>query len=536
MAGLDTSIYNIKPVDTGDPMEYARNAMAMRTAGLQQQQMQFNMMKAQNDFQYQQQQRAQAAAAYAKDQAATNDSNNAFAKTAVPGYRINPDLNQPGAGSDAGTLGGGNYPDLQPTIVAPQAPNPQKAVDDLLSAGKIDAARKMMASNEAINNNTKSNLGVTQAQSTTDKANTDAQTAELQRAAHAMAYYANLLPSVTPENYAAWRTQALKDLPNLAGVVPEQPPTDPAQFQQFKQALMMKASDGIKTHYQTITNGNQTQTVGIDPITQQATAVPGTQGENPDKTKKSSLATAQEERQALVDQLSKDPTNQPLQTQIKQYDDLINKETKAPSDIPKLNPGEQWNPQANRADAIPGSKLYVEQTIKHEKDQKAASGVVQKTDAVSNLIDDILSDKNKGGFEGNFGGAGAYATRMLPGGENARVGAKIETLKSNMKSAGLEMMRSGGGIGAMTEREWPIVEGMIGNLSPSMSVKDARDALMSIKVRMQNLADNAKETYNGTWGNTQYHKPDAGTIRQGSAAGGNDANLDALLKKYGAPQ
>ena len=513
MAGIDTSIYGgLKPVDIGDPMEARKNALAMQSIQMQQQKMQFDLQKAQEDREYQQGQRAQAAAAYAKDQAAEKDANNAFLKTAQPGYTVNPNLSVPGAASDVGSVGSEMYPDLQGQRVAPTAPDMNATVNALINQGKFDAARKIMAQNQAVNTNTESNLKTQQQAATTSGATTDA-------AAKAMAFHASQLPAVTQQTYSAWRDQTIKDLPGLDKILPPDAPVDPSQFEELKRSLILKAQDGVTKHYQTITNGNQTQTVGIDPITQQATAVPGTEGENPDKTKQSTLATAQSERQALVDQLSKNPTNTTLQAQIKQYDDLINKETKAPSDIPKLNPGEQWNPQANRADAIPGSKLYVEQTIKHEKDQKAASGVVQKTDAVSNLIDDILSDKNKGGLEGNFGGVGAYATRMLPGGENARVGAKIETLKSNMKSAGLEMMRSGGGIGAMTEREWPIVEGMIGNLSPSMSVKDARDALGSIKARMQNLADNAKETYNGTWGNTQYHKPDAGTVRQGGQAG-----------------
>jgi len=79
-------------------------------------------------------------------------------------------------------------------------------------------------------------------------------------------------------------------------------------------------------------------------------------------------------------------------------------------------------------------------------------------------------------------------------------------------------MRSGGSIGQMTEKEWPIVEQMIGSLDPVMGEEDARMAFQKIRARMQRIADDANEIYDNNWSDTQYYAPDkkGNTKRAGS--------------------
>ena len=535
MAGLDASIYgSMKPIDTGDPMEYARNAMAMRTANLQQQQMQFNMMKAQEDLIHQRQQRAQAAAAYAKDQAAEKAANAFYGKTGAPASVTAAPSDMAGAASDVGMMGGaqGYTPGSVNTMTNPAQP---KNFDDAIAAAlqrgdpaSLLAARKLMAQKEAENTYKKSNLGVTQEEDKTAKgksdvakAGTDAQAAELDRAAKAMAYHANVLPSVTQENYAAWRANALKDLPNLAGVVPEVPPADPAQFEQFKRALMMKASDGIKTHYEKITKGDQTYIVGID-AQGNATPVPGTEGEvKPSKETKSKLQQLHEYGDELKANLEKDPNNEGLKRQLAEVQDNINKEAKIPGD-----------PLAT----IPvNSKLFLDQTVKHEKDLRAVNGSIQKVDRATKKIEAILDPKNDKAFNDLFGGYTAYGTQ-LKSGDTADVKGKLDSLKSEMKAAGLDIIRNKGGVGAMTEKEWPIVQDMIDTLSPTMSVNNARKVISGVMDILRNAAENDKSVYNGTWGQTQFHKKDYAYVPMGGKAddatpsGGPSA--DDLVKMY----
>ena len=498
-----------------DMGEIQRNALARQTAELQQQQMRFNMMKAQTDFQYQQGQRAQAAAASAKDQAAETEATNAFLKTAQPGYTVNPDLSVPGAASDVGSVGSGMYPDLQGQRVAPTAPDMNATINQLRDAGKFDAAKKLMGQNQTFNANESSNIKLGEEKS---KANgVDADTA-----AKAMAFHASQLPVVTQQSYSAWRDQTVKDLPNLDALLPKDAPQDPAQFEELKRSLILKAQDGVTKHYQTVTSGESTKTVGINPITQKAEDVPGTEGTTkPAKEAKSKLQQLHEYGDELRASLQKDPSNEGLKQQLAEVQDNINKEAKTPGDP--------------NAPIPPNSKLFLEQTQKHEKDLRGVNGTIQKVDSTSKKIDTILDPKYDKAFNNLFGGYGAYATQHYTG-DTAAIKGKLDSLKSDMKAAGLDIVRNKGGIGAMTEREWPIVQDMIDTLNPTMSADAARNVIAGIKGKLQNMAENDKSVYNGTWGQTQFHKKDYGYVPMGGQAGGaapsGGPSVDDLVKMY----
>jgi hypothetical protein len=177
------------------------------------------------------------------------------------------------------------------------------------------------------------------------------------------------------------------------------------------------------------------------------------------------------------------------------------------SEAPKLKQGERWNKELGRVEAVPGSDIYVKQSEKHGKDFQALQGVETKVDSAINKIDYILSDENKSGFNANFGGYTAYGTSRITG-KGVDVRSNIESLKSDLKAAGLELMRSGGSIGQITEREWPIIEGMIGALKPEMTKDEAKNQFTKIRTYMERIRDNAREAYDTEWSGSQYHKAD----------------------------
>ena len=177
-------------------------------------------------------------------------------------------------------------------------------------------------------------------------------------------------------------------------------------------------------------------------------------------------------------------------------------------DIPKLRPGERWNPQTQTASAVPGSDLFITQSGKHSKDFNALKTMGTTTDQALDKIDYILSDKNKDAFNSNFGGYNALVTSRYPGAQNMR--NEIESLKSNLKMAGLEMIRGGGSIGQMTEREWPIVESMIARIDPTLSEDQARGELQKIRAYLERIRNTSKDVYETEWNQTQYFKPVGG--------------------------
>lgn len=334
MAGLDTSIaLGIKPVDFGDPNEGRMNALRAQMMQMQMQQGQFNMMKAQRDMEYQNQQRAAAAAAVARDKAAEAQALKLYGQTGAPGYQTYSPSMEPGAASDVGMLGGGQgYTEgaVNRLAMPAQPKNFDDAITTALQAGKIDPAvvRKLMALKEAQNVYTKSNLGVDEATTKNKKGEIELAKADLERGAKAIEFHASALPTVTPETWGAWRENAVRDLPGLRQILPETAPADPAAFDQLKRSLILKAQDSVKQHYQSVTRGDETGVVAIDPVKLTATNVAGAEGTAKSTGKTIKLQQLQDLRDKLRADLETNPDDKNTQQALAEVTANINKEAK----------------------------------------------------------------------------------------------------------------------------------------------------------------------------------------------------------------
>jgi len=170
----------------------------------------------------------------------------------------------------------------------------------------------------------------------------------------------------------------------------------------------------------------------------------------------------------------------------------------------KLEPGQRMTSEGNIED-VPGSRLYVKNSKAHAGDSKNVQLVNATTDSTFSDIDKILDPKKAADFDANFG-YGSTITSKTPGARD--VATKLESIKAALKEAGLTLFRSGGSIGAMTEKEWPIVQDRIASLNNSMSPDEARRTLADIKNRMDRIRNITNDTYDTQWGATQYHKPE----------------------------
>lgn len=544
MAGLDTTIaLGIKPVDFGDPNEGRMNALRAQMMQMQMQQGQFNMMKAQRDMQYQDQQRAAAAAAVARDKAAEAQALKLYGQTGAPGYQAYSPSMEPGAASDVGMLGGGQgYTEgaVNRLTMDAKPKNFDDAIANALAKGdaaSILAARKLMALKETENAYKKSNLGVDEATAKTKESGSKAASAEIELFNKQYAPHRAALVNVTsPEEAAAW-TSSMYDQPTFGdmmkklGMSKEQAIAQSAQkFAENPQAWIVSQMnlDGEKAHKLVY-------------------------GESKDG-KKSSLAIAQSERQALVNQLAKDPTNQAIQNQIAQYDSLISKETKVPGTstktqqlqeyrdqlktqldkdpanealqqkydeanaavmretrygdkgLPLLDKGYTYNKEGD-AVLIPGSKADRDERLKAVGDRKKVVGNTGQLDEAVKNIDELLDPENAKAFNDNFGGYVQKTTADKLTGKTATTYNMIQQLKANTAKLGLDDFRVNGSIGAMTEREWPIVQAAIASLDPKMPAVDAARKIKDIRDKMTRMKDDAVDTYNLQWGGTKYHTP-----------------------------
>lgn len=172
----------------------------------------------------------------------------------------------------------------------------------------------------------------------------------------------------------------------------------------------------------------------------------------------------------------------------------------------KLKQGERWNAELQRVEAVPGSELFRQQKTAHGKDLDAAKATGNEVSLGRSKIDKLLDAKNEKEFNNLFGGYTAYATGRLSG-KTATLRTELNSLKSSLKAAGKRIIASAGGgaIGQITEREWPILESMIGELVPEMDAQGARDKLDDIARQLDKIDRLSREKYESTWGESQYY-------------------------------
>lgn len=227
-----------------------------------------------------------------------------------------------------------------------------------------------------------------------------------------------------------------------------------------------------------------------------------------------------------------------LEVQQKQAQTALEREqrlSRATATVPKVQPpklkqGERWNPQAERVEAVPGSDIYVKQKKEHTKDFDTVKSTSLEANLGRGKIDALLNPNNKKEFENLFGGYTAYATGRMSG-KTSDLRTELNSLKSNLKTAGKRIISAAGSgaIGQITEREWPILESMLGELVPEMSVDGARNKLEEIRRQLDKMEALSKESYETTWADSQYYKD---IPIGGEPKGSPKSPVDALLDKY----
>ena len=172
----------------------------------------------------------------------------------------------------------------------------------------------------------------------------------------------------------------------------------------------------------------------------------------------------------------------------------------------RLKPGERWNEEKQVIEAIQGSDIFKKQKEKFSDEYKGATSVISQTENGLKKIDEILDEVNSEGFQLNFGGYNAYASRFLSG-PASDMRKKIDSFKSDMKAAGKQLLATGGSIGQITEREWPILEQMIASIDPVLSEEEARATFEDIQNRFRRLVERTVDTYETQFSDSQFYKP-----------------------------
>lgn len=136
----------------------------------------------------------------------------------------------------------------------------------------------------------------------------------------------------------------------------------------------------------------------------------------------------------------------------------------------------------------------------HSKDSQAAMATIDTSTDAATKVMDIKNDPKFGYI---FGGYTEKALSKLAPGEIAGLQSNVDSLKSTLMVAGLNTMRAGGGVGAITEKEWPIFEKLVASLDQKMDEKTATKRLDEIYSYFDRAKSRASETYQKKWSNKQ---------------------------------
>lgn len=192
---------------------------------------------------------------------------------------------------------------------------------------------------------------------------------------------------------------------------------------------------------------------------------------------------------------------------------------------PALRPGQRMSADGSRVENIPGTPDYIRNAGLHAKDSRTLDSLKLETENATSKISTILDPKYSNGFTKNFGGWNAYGTRMTPGDDVSFVRNELDSLKSDLKKAGLAMMRSGGSIGQMTVQEWPIVEQALAAINPQLGEAEAVTKLKEVAAHLQRIRDNALALYDEQWGQTQFHNPERSVVPPAAPVGGGPIQI-----------
>lgn len=135
------------------------------------------------------------------------------------------------------------------------------------------------------------------------------------------------------------------------------------------------------------------------------------------------------------------------------------------------------------------------------------------------------------GFNAAIGPIDQMVKTLIP--DTATAESYVKGVKAQAAAAGLGRIRaSGGSPGAITEREWPILEQIFANLDPTMDQKEFVKQLMHVRNIVKQSRTNVRDNFKSRF---QKDAPDleaVAPVAPVAPAGGLDPSTQALMQFY----
>jgi hypothetical protein len=252
---------------------------------------------------------------------------------------------------------------------------------------------------------------------------------------------------------------------------------------------VLAAKDQLST-YQTQTTGNATRVLGINPVTNKADVVQGSEA-------KMGISPADAQRIALDKQ----------RLGLEERRVKVAETTGAPGYVKPLNATQQYKLDKLKTADKTNAKLFD-----------------ASIDAELKNIDKLIGTETAPKLHKGLANATGPITSRLPTGrtDTANAEAYIKSLQSKASINSLQAIRgTAGAIGTMTEREWPRLESMKATLQESQGTDQFIQSLKDYREELKNMKLKSKEALN-----TDY------STEIGANIPSANPSVDALLEKY----
>lgn len=141
-----------------------------------------------------------------------------------------------------------------------------------------------------------------------------------------------------------------------------------------------------------------------------------------------------------------------------------------------------------------GKPLTPIQAAKQDKLKAESSAAIRAQDSdivtLGADIDKVASDPNLS----RATGVSDYIWSR-PGGAASQIEGQLDSIVNKLKAQGLKVLREGGGIGAITEKEWDILANQVANIDRKKGAEYVKGELEKVKLRMNEMKRNAAQRH-----------------------------------------
>lgn len=150
--------------------------------------------------------------------------------------------------------------------------------------------------------------------------------------------------------------------------------------------------------------------------------------------------------------------------------------------------------EAKKAATGAGKPLTPAQQIKRDKEMATSASAIRAQDSE---IVSLGSDIDAAISNPYLSRATGVSSKIpsLPGGEASKAEGQLDSIANRLRAQGLKVLREGGGIGAITEKEWDILANQVANIDRGKGDAYVKGELEKVKLRMNEMKRNAAQRH-----------------------------------------